>query len=98
MDRMTANDVSAAMESSLEDVVDEKQYPVASTELQEYNDLAAKFDKKRVMSLLRRVDLHLMPPLTILYIVSFVDRSNIGNARLQNLESDLHLSAQQFAW
>ncbi|EEP77001.1 predicted protein [Uncinocarpus reesii 1704] len=76
----------------------EKRDEVASSEYQEYTDLLAKFDDTRVKSLLRRVDIRLMPPLAILYLIAFVDRSNIGNARLQGLERDLQLSTQQFAW
>lgn len=84
--------------SYVEDVSDRKQDEGPSGDLQEYDELASKYDDKRVKALLRRVDLHLMPPLALLYLVSFIDRSNIGNARLQNLERDLQLSTQQFAW
>ncbi|KAF8876866.1 major facilitator superfamily domain-containing protein [Infundibulicybe gibba] len=37
----------------------------------------------------RKVDLRLMPILTLMYLVSFLDR---GNARLQGLQSQLHLT------
>ncbi|KAH8825764.1 major facilitator superfamily domain-containing protein [Flagelloscypha sp. PMI_526] len=43
--------------------------------------------------LLRKVDLHLIPILTLLYLLSFLDRSNIGNARIIGLATDLKLSA-----
>ncbi|KAH7322747.1 major facilitator superfamily domain-containing protein [Stachybotrys elegans] len=46
--------------------------------------------------LLRKLDLHLIPLIMGLYLFSFLDRVNIGNARLYNLESDLGLSSQQF--
>ncbi|KMU86307.1 MFS transporter [Coccidioides immitis H538.4] len=78
--------------------VTEKRDEFVLPELQEYHDLQAKFDENRVKSLLRRVDVRLMPPLAILYLVAFIDRSNIGNARLQGLEKDLNLSPQQYAW
>ncbi|EFW17244.1 hypothetical protein D8B26_003972 [Coccidioides posadasii str. Silveira] len=78
--------------------VTEKRDEFVLPELQEYHDLRAKFDENRVKSLLRRVDIRLMPPLAILYLVAFIDRSNIGNARLQGLEKDLNLSPQQYAW
>ncbi|KZT25394.1 MFS general substrate transporter [Neolentinus lepideus HHB14362 ss-1] len=42
--------------------------------------------------LLRKVDLRLLPILTGLYLLSFLDRSNIGNAKLDGLATDLHLS------
>lgn len=33
-------------------------------------------------ALLRKIDLHLIPWLTLLYLLNFLDRSNIGNARV----------------
>lgn len=97
-----AKSVNSSVEkaSSLGDVTEKtgKHDENVETELQEYHDLCAKFDDNRIKSLLRRVDIRLMPPLAVLYLVAFVDRSNIGNARLQGLERDLGLSAQQYAW
>lgn len=46
--------------------------------------------------LLWRIDLHVMPFLCIMYLMSFLDRVNIGNARLFNLETDLHLTGTEF--
>lgn len=39
--------------------------------------------------MVRRVDLFLIPWLALLYLLSFLDRTNIGNARLENIEIDL---------
>lgn len=36
-----------------------------------------------------KVDLHLIPVLFILLLLAFLDRVNIGNARIQGLEKDL---------
>lgn len=38
-----------------------------------------------------KVDLWLIPWLSLLYLLSFLDRTNIGNARLENLEGDLNM-------
>ncbi|KAI0148527.1 major facilitator superfamily domain-containing protein [Xylariaceae sp. FL1272] len=46
--------------------------------------------------LVRKLDRHLVPIVMLLYTFSFLDRVNIGNARLYNLESDLNLSPAQF--
>ncbi|KAK2786351.1 hypothetical protein FQN53_006719 [Emmonsiellopsis sp. PD_33] len=89
---------SLEKDSRVEDVSGQKSDADLPPELQELNELQAKFDEKRLKTLLRKVDVRLMPPLAILYLVAFVDRANIGNARLQNLERDLGLSPQQFAW
>ncbi|KAF4470265.1 allantoate permease [Fusarium albosuccineum] len=39
--------------------------------------------------LMWRVDLWLIPWLSLLYLLSFLDRTNIGNARLANMEDEL---------
>ncbi|KAM3561676.1 hypothetical protein ARSEF4850_003098 [Beauveria asiatica] len=46
--------------------------------------------------LVRKLDLYLIPLIMMLYLFSFLDRVNIGNARLYGLEQDLHLSSSQF--
>ncbi|KAI1812821.1 DNA-repair protein rad2 [Poronia punctata] len=46
--------------------------------------------------LLRKLDLHLIPLVMLLYTFSFLDRVNIGNARLYHLEEDLGLTPEQF--
>ncbi|KAJ6498889.1 MFS general substrate transporter [Mycena sanguinolenta] len=44
----------------------------------------------------RKIDLRLMPILSLLYLASFLDRGNIGNARLQGLETQLNLTGNKF--
>jgi MFS family permease len=41
--------------------------------------------------LLRKCDIHLIPILFLLFLLAFLDRTNIGNARIQGLERDLHM-------
>jgi hypothetical protein len=52
-------------------------------------------DQKKV---LRKMDLHIMPMLTILYLLSFLDRGNIGNAKIEGLSDSLHLTGAQYNW
>lgn len=47
------------------------------------------YDAKQESALVRKIDRKLLPLLTILYLLSFLDRTNIGNARLFGLEKDL---------
>ncbi|KAH6915672.1 MFS nicotinic acid transporter Tna1 [Coprinopsis sp. MPI-PUGE-AT-0042] len=44
----------------------------------------------------RKVDMKLLPILTVMYLFSFMDRANIGNARLQGLETELKMRGNQF--
>ncbi|RMD44950.1 hypothetical protein DV735_g7, partial [Chaetothyriales sp. CBS 134920] len=46
----------------------------------------------------RRLDRRLVLFLSLLYLLSFLDRSNIGNARIAGLESSLRLSSSQYDW
>ena len=42
--------------------------------------------------LIWKLDLHLLPPLFILWFISLIDRVNIGAARIQGLEKDLRMN------
>ncbi|PWW72725.1 MFS general substrate transporter [Tuber magnatum] len=46
--------------------------------------------------LVRKLDKHIVPMIMLLYLFSFLDRVNIGNARLYGLEEDLELKGNQF--
>ncbi|KAL1965499.1 hypothetical protein VTN77DRAFT_5755 [Rasamsonia byssochlamydoides] len=46
--------------------------------------------------LLRKIDLRVVPILSFLYLLCFLDRTNIGNAKLDNLQQDLHMSNSQY--
>jgi len=46
---------------------------------------------------LRKVDLYVVSCATMLYFLSFLDRSNIGNARVAGLQQDLKMSDHQYS-
>ncbi|KAJ5211467.1 uncharacterized protein N7498_003113 [Penicillium cinerascens] len=52
----------------------------------------AQIDRK----LLWKLDLRLLPWLSLLYLVSFLDRTNIGNAKIVGLKKDLNMTSNQF--
>lgn len=52
----------------------------------------AKVDRK----LLWRLDLVLIPWLCLLYLASFLDRTNIGNAKIEGLQKDLKMTSGQY--
>ncbi|KAG5520202.1 hypothetical protein PMAC_001279 [Pneumocystis sp. 'macacae'] len=56
----------------------------------------SKYDTKYDRKLLRRIDCITIPMMIIFYLLSFLDRTNIGNARLAGLEKDLNLTEEQF--
>jgi hypothetical protein len=53
-------------------------------------------DSPAIRVLKRKLDYRLVPIWSLLYLFSFLDRSNIGNARIAGLEHDLNLTGTQF--
>ena len=49
-------------------------------------------------AILRKMDLRLIPMLALLYLLSFLDRGNIGNAKIEGLVEDLGMTGAQYNW
>ncbi|KAJ7653195.1 major facilitator superfamily domain-containing protein [Mycena polygramma] len=45
----------------------------------------------------RKLDLHILPVLTTMLLLAFLDRNNIGNARVAGLQRDLEMSNYQYS-
>jgi len=43
-----------------------------------------------------KCDLHVLPVLFVMYTFAFLDRINIGNAKIQGLMNDLHMDGHQY--
>lgn len=54
------------------------------------------YDEKATSKLIRKIDWVLLPFLALLYLLSFLDRTNIGNARLAGLEADLRMAGLNY--
>ncbi|ORY19442.1 MFS nicotinic acid transporter-like protein Tna1 [Clohesyomyces aquaticus] len=84
------------MVSEKTDIEFEAERPGAST-LSSDTELEAiagrSVDEKK---LLRKLDLRLLPAVSILYLLSFLDRSNVANARLEGLTTDLQMTGNQY--
>ncbi|CAO3586326.1 unnamed protein product [Absidia cylindrospora] len=52
----------------------------------------------REKALVRKLDRRIMPMLTVLYICQRLDLSNIGNAKVEGLLTDLNMTDSQFSW
>ncbi|KAG9564302.1 MFS general substrate transporter, partial [Aureobasidium melanogenum] len=57
---------------------------------------SADFTHINEKSLLRKLDWRLLPGVSLLYLVSFLDRSNVANARLDGLTTDLHMTGNEY--
>lgn len=53
-------------------------------------------DRALEKRLLWKLDIHVVPILMLLFLLAFLDRINIGNARLQGLEKDLNMKGHDY--
>lgn len=86
------------IERKIQENAEEMQLDTFFDDREEYNHLLSKFDTKRQKKLLRKIDWRLLPVLSLFYLISFMDRANIGNAKLQGLEEDLNLTPSEYNW
>lgn len=84
------------------DVVDATQFETASAEKNVASSdnftsddvVQGRFTAKETKKLLRKTDRALLPFLALLYLLSFLDRTNIGNAKLAGLVEDLNMTGE----
>ncbi|OCB91746.1 MFS general substrate transporter [Sanghuangporus baumii] len=55
-----------------------------------------EFDRTEERRIVRKLDFCLIPLMTMFYLLSFLDRANIGNARVAGLQKDLGLTDHQY--
>ncbi|EAW17245.1 allantoate permease family MFS transporter [Aspergillus fischeri NRRL 181] len=80
--------------------VAETQTPVSSVSEKHSHDAEQipHFTPEQEKRVLRKMDLRLIPMLSILYLLAFLDRGNIGNAKIEGLVEDLGLTSQEYSW
>ncbi|KAJ5690040.1 hypothetical protein N7462_004432 [Penicillium macrosclerotiorum] len=61
-----------------------------------HDERAVEIDPAAEKRLVRKIDLYLMPSVFVLYLFSYVDRSNIGLAKIAGMEQDLNLTSAQY--
>lgn len=54
------------------------------------------FSEEKRKRLFWKVDLRLVPFLTLLYLAAHIDRANIGNAKIEGLVEDLNLTGLEY--
>ncbi|KAG1138737.1 hypothetical protein G6F37_011395 [Rhizopus arrhizus] len=62
------------------------------------SEYASKERDAFTSKLVGKLDRRILPLLCVLYLLSYIDRSNIGNAKLDGLEKDLDLTKSQYQW
>ncbi|KNG80655.1 MFS transporter, partial [Aspergillus nomiae NRRL 13137] len=80
----------------------EKQQPVhhdvVQTALPQIPPTVVNIDPVVEARILRKLDLRVPTLMGFLYLLSLLDRSNIGNAKIAGMEDDLDLSGNRYAW
>ncbi|OAG40889.1 hypothetical protein AYO21_04966 [Fonsecaea monophora] len=87
---------------SLDDKVDIQHYDQElalqdSPKIIEADDLEYVEGTPEEKKLLRKIDLRLIPILWAMYIFNYLDRTNIGNAKVGGMEEDLSLSSSDYS-
>lgn len=54
------------------------------------------FSKAQRKTIRNKIDLRLLPVLGLLYLVAQLDRANIGNAKIEGLKEDIHITDTQY--
>ncbi|KZS93115.1 putative MFS nicotinic acid transporter Tna1 [Sistotremastrum niveocremeum HHB9708] len=79
---------------------DEKTIQAALHGEEVYHDLdeaALALSPDEEARLLRRIDISIVPYVSLLYLLSFLDRVNIGQAKLAGLVTELHLTSNEYS-
>lgn len=76
-----------------EDIAEKISHSSKSGELEAQ---PTEYDEAEAARVLRKVDVRLVPMLALLYLVAFIDRSNIGNAKIAGMTDDLKMNGQQY--
>ncbi|KAF5264475.1 hypothetical protein FOXYS1_4738 [Fusarium oxysporum] len=63
---------------------------------QQHIEDAVQYDEAEARRILRKVDYRVVPLLTIMYLIAFIDRANIGNAKIAGMNDELGLTGRQY--
>ena len=72
---------------------DSSKFTASRTEVE---SPALQLDHRAERKLLRKLDIHVLPMISVLYMLAFVDRINIGNAKIQGLDQDLNMTGTDY--
>jgi hypothetical protein len=84
------------------DHIDEKHNGLESlaerghTVTDEHGNVLVQFDPAAEKRLVRKIDLYVVPTVAMIYLWCFIDRANIGNAKIAGMEKDLGLKGYQY--
>ncbi|KAH8682134.1 nicotinamide mononucleotide permease [Xylariales sp. PMI_506] len=54
-------------------------------------------DSEEERKLVRKIDLYILPTMWLMYLLSYMDRTNIGNAKVAGMATDLNLDSNRYS-
>ncbi|KAI8356052.1 major facilitator superfamily domain-containing protein [Mortierella sp. GBAus27b] len=78
--------------------MDKTSFSEKQEELEYVYNSTTELDPVAVGKLRRKIDWHLIPLISVLYLCSFLDRVNIGNAKVAGLADHVALTASEYNW
>ena len=88
-----ASILTKAYPTAVEETPIEKLAPASKASNSSENVAVTKELERKIIM---KTDLHVLPILFLLFLVSFIDRTNIGNAKIAGLTDDLHMVGNQY--
>ncbi|KAK6811252.1 hypothetical protein RU639_012999 [Aspergillus parasiticus] len=96
MSNQSAFDTEKPSSSALENVAESSLEAVDEKRRQE--EALPTYDVEMENRILRKMDLRIIPMLAVLYLLAFLDRGNVGNAKIEGLLEDLNMTGPQYNW
>ncbi|KAL1954041.1 hypothetical protein VTO42DRAFT_1819 [Malbranchea cinnamomea] len=85
---------SVAEEEIIESATRAAEKGQAATD--KYGRSLVKFDPEAEKKLCRKIDLFIVPTVSLLYMFCFIDRANVGNARIAGFDKDLNMQGYDY--
>ncbi|KAK0469552.1 major facilitator superfamily domain-containing protein [Desarmillaria tabescens] len=85
-----------SIKSSSDEKLSEKAAHVAVASVEHGGAETSPLNPQEETRLLRKIDSFLIPMFGVLYFACFLDRGNIGNAKVAGMATDLHLVGNQY--
>ncbi|RDW77690.1 hypothetical protein BP6252_05743 [Coleophoma cylindrospora] len=77
------------------EIIDEKNVSVNDANVEA--GISDAIDQNAERSYVRKLDFYLLPFLSLMYFFNSVDRSNLGNAKTDGIDKDLHFTGNEYS-
>lgn len=89
-------DTSSLDEKDIKTAYDVNEPVEPESEKATNTETAAVIDHHAERALCRKFDYRLLPVLAVMYLFNALDKGNLGNAKTDGLEADLHFKKNQY--